>query len=41
MVETDHEDAHRIMRMAFGVAMHRPDESGYHRPDALVVDDWR
>jgi GNAT superfamily N-acetyltransferase len=24
-----------------GVAMHRPDEPGYHRPDALVVDDWR
>jgi GNAT superfamily N-acetyltransferase len=24
-----------------GVAMHRPDEPGYHRPDALVLDDWR
>jgi hypothetical protein len=24
-----------------GVAMHRPDEPGYHRPDALVIDDWR
>jgi predicted N-acetyltransferase YhbS len=24
-----------------GVAMHRPDEPGYHRPDALVADDWR
>jgi GNAT superfamily N-acetyltransferase len=24
-----------------GVAMHRPDEPGYHRADTLVVDDWR
>jgi len=24
-----------------GVAMHRPNEAGYHRPDALVMDDWR
>ncbi len=24
-----------------GVSMHRPDEPGYHRPDAYVIDDWR
>lgn len=24
-----------------GVAMHRPDEPGYHRPGAYVIDDWR
>ena len=24
-----------------GVAMHRPDDAGYHRPEALVLDDWR
>lgn len=24
-----------------GVAMHRPNEPGYNRPDAFVVDDWR
>jgi hypothetical protein len=24
-----------------GVAMHRPNESGYSRPDAYVLDDWR
>lgn len=24
-----------------GVAMHRPNEPGYHRPDAFVMDDWR
>ncbi len=24
-----------------GVCMHRPNEPGYHRPDALVIDDWR
>ena len=24
-----------------GVAMHRPNEAGYHRPDVYVIDDWR
>ena len=24
-----------------GVCMHKPDEPGYHRPDAWVMDDWR
>jgi hypothetical protein len=24
-----------------GVAMHRPNEPGYHRSDVLVMDDWR
>jgi len=24
-----------------GVAMQRPDEAGYNRPDAYVIDDWR
>ena len=26
---------------AQGVAMHRPNEAGYDRPDAFVLDDWR
>ncbi|WP_269321030.1 hypothetical protein [Fischerella sp. PCC 9605] len=24
-----------------GVAMHRPNEAGYNRPDVFVLDDWR
>ena len=24
-----------------GLAMDRPDEAGYNRPDAYVIDDWR
>lgn len=24
-----------------GVAMHKPNESGYNRPDVFVIDDWR
>jgi hypothetical protein len=24
-----------------GVCMHKPNEPGYHRPDAWVIDDWR
>jgi GNAT superfamily N-acetyltransferase len=24
-----------------GVSMHRPNEPGYHRPEAWVLDDWR
>lgn len=24
-----------------GIAMHRPDQTGYNRPDVFVLDDWR
>jgi hypothetical protein len=24
-----------------GVAMHKPNESEYNRPDIFVIDDWR
>jgi GNAT superfamily N-acetyltransferase len=24
-----------------GVCMHKPNEAGYHRPEAWVIDDWR
>jgi hypothetical protein len=24
-----------------GVCMHKPNEPGYHRPEAFVIDDWR
>jgi len=24
-----------------GVTMHRPNEPGYSRPGAFVIDDWR
>lgn len=24
-----------------GIAMHRPDQPGYNRPDVFVIDDWR
>jgi hypothetical protein len=24
-----------------GMNMHKPNEPGYHRPDAFVIDDWR
>jgi hypothetical protein len=24
-----------------GVAMQRPNEPGYNRPDCFVIDDWR
>src|SRR4029453_4793457 len=24
-----------------GVAMHRPNEAGYNRPDVFLIDDWR
>jgi GNAT superfamily N-acetyltransferase len=27
--------------LAQGVAMHRPNEAGYSRPDVLAIDDWR
>jgi GNAT superfamily N-acetyltransferase len=40
-------EAYRVMRAhgfragLVGVAMFRPDGTGYNRPDAFVVDDWR
>jgi predicted N-acetyltransferase YhbS len=46
-MSTARRDAYRVLGERgyradlVGVAMHRPDEPGYHRPDALVVDDWR
>jgi len=46
-VSTSRRDAYRMLSERgyradlIGVAMHRPDEPGYHRSDALVVDDWR
>jgi hypothetical protein len=24
-----------------GVAMHKPNEGGYNRPDVFLMDDWR
>jgi hypothetical protein len=41
------DDAYRAMRGAGfrtllqGVCLHRPNESGYHRPGVFVIDDWR
>jgi GNAT superfamily N-acetyltransferase len=41
------EDAYRRMRAhgyratGQGVAMQRPNDSGFNRPDAYVIDDWR
>jgi hypothetical protein len=37
---------HRMLARGFradlvGVAMERPDEPGYNRPDVYVMDDWR
>ncbi len=46
-MNTARRDAYRILlqrRFAadlIGVTMHRPDEPGYSRPDAYVIDDWR
>lgn len=46
-VNTARIDAYRAMlELGFrtdiqGVAMHRPNEAGYNRPDVFVVDDWR
>ena len=40
-------DAHRMMSergyetFLEGIAMHRPDEPGYSRPECFVVDDLR
>jgi hypothetical protein len=46
-VSTARRDAYRMLGNRgyrvdlIGVAMHRPDQPGYHRSDALVIDDWR
>ena len=46
-VSTGRRDAYRMLGERgyradlIGVAMHRLDEPGYHRPDAVVIDDWR
>jgi len=24
-----------------GIAMHKPNETGYNRPDVYLIDDWR
>lgn len=41
-----HEAYRHLVRAGFqtdvpGLTMHRPNEAGYDRPDAFVVDDWR
>ena len=41
-----HDGYHRMLARGFrtsiqGIAMHEPNESAYHRPDAYVMDDWR
>jgi hypothetical protein len=33
--------AHGFRTFIQGVAMHKPNEAAYNRPDALVIDDWR
>lgn len=33
--------AHGFRPFAQGVAMQRPDDPGFNRPDAWVIDDWR
>jgi GNAT superfamily N-acetyltransferase len=33
--------AHGFRPVMQGVAMHRPDEAGYHTSDSYVIDDWR
>jgi predicted N-acetyltransferase YhbS len=46
-VNTSREEAyHRIIARGYrseiiGVAMHRPNEPGYSRPDVFALDDWR
>jgi GNAT superfamily N-acetyltransferase len=46
-VNTSRRGAYRVLiergfrAQLVGVAMHRPDESAYHDPDAWVIDDWR
>jgi hypothetical protein len=47
VVSTARHDAYEKMlargfrTIAQGVSMHRPNESGYSRPDVYAVDDWR
>ncbi|MGL4622408.1 MAG: GNAT family N-acetyltransferase, partial [Chroococcidiopsis sp.] len=41
-----HEAYRRMIARSFrteitGVAMHRPNQPGYHRSDVFVLDDWR
>jgi GNAT superfamily N-acetyltransferase len=41
-----HEAYHQLLARGFrtellGVAMHKPNESGYNRPGVYVIDDWR
>jgi predicted N-acetyltransferase YhbS len=46
-VNTSREEAYRRMiargyvSEIIGVAMHRPNEPGYNRPDVFALDDWR
>ena len=46
-VNTARDDAYRMLlarghrTFVHGVAMHRPNGTGYSRPDVFVVDDWR
>jgi hypothetical protein len=46
-VNTARHDAYRrLLAHGFriemqGIAMHRPNEPGYNRPDVYVLDDWR
>ena len=46
-VNTERSEAYRYMvACGFradiqGIAMHRPNESGYNRPDVYLIDDWR
>lgn len=46
-VNTERSEAYRYMlRSGFrvdiqGIAMHRPNESGYNRPNVYLIDDWR
>jgi molybdopterin biosynthesis enzyme len=46
-VSTARHDAYRVLlargfRVVLqGIAMHRPNEAAYSRPDRFVIDDWR
>ena len=46
-VNTERSEAYRYMvACGFradmqGIAMHRPNESGYNRSDVYLIDDWR
>jgi|ERR1051325_8861598 GNAT superfamily N-acetyltransferase len=33
--------AHGFQTRALGVAMHKPNEPGYNRPEVYLIDDWR